>query len=298
MIVDCHVNIWEKRHLRPLYWEQLSRVRPGGVRHEADADTIYRAMALADKAIVFSLRYGDSMGVDGDDEVTAAAVRKYPEKFVGFACVDPRRPDCLDLLRHAVEGLGLKGVKYGPIYNGVPLGDPRMEPIYEYCVRGDLPLTLHMGTTFVRHAPVDLGRAIHVEPIALRYPDLKIILAHMGHPWFEDCIAVVRKQPNVYCEVSALFYRPWQYYNILITCQEYLITDKVFFGSDFPATDLEESIEGLRTINRVVEGSSLPRVSEEFMEKIIHSNPFEHWWHENPLEGENALESGAGAKPS
>ncbi len=283
MIVDCHVNIWEDRHVRPLYFEQLSRVRPGEMHAKADADSAYHAMAGVDRAIVFSVRYGDSTGVEGDDEVTAAAARKYPDKFVGFAYVDPRRDDCMDLLRHAVETLGLKGVKYGPIYNGVALDNPRLEPIYDYCVRNDLPLTLHMGTTFARNAPIDLGRAIHVEPVALRHPDLKIVLAHMGHPWFEDCIAVVRKQPNVYSEVSALFYRPWQYYNILIAAQEYLIPDKVFFGTDFPATGVEESIAGLKSINDIVAGTRLPRVSEDFIDKIVHSNPFERWWHQNPL---------------
>jgi predicted TIM-barrel fold metal-dependent hydrolase len=185
----------------------------------------------------------------------------------------------MDLLRHGIETLGLKGVKYGPIYNGVPLDDPRMEPIYRYCVANDLPLTMHMGTTFARNAPVDLGRAIHVEPIALRHPDLKIVLAHMGHPWYEDCIAVVRKQPNVYCEVSALFYRPWQYWNTLIAAQEYKITDKIFFGTDYPFSGVAESIDGLRGVNRLVEGTGLPRVSEETIDGIIHADPFATWRH-------------------
>ena len=102
-----------------------------------------------------------------------------------------------------------------------------------------------MGTTFARNAPVDLGRAIHVEPVALKYPDLTMVIAHMGHPWYGDCIAVSRKQPNVYCEVSALFYRPWQYYNILIEAQEYKIIDKIFFGTDFPFSRVGESVDGL-----------------------------------------------------
>jgi hypothetical protein len=37
---------------------------------------------------------------------------------------------------------------------------------------------------------------------------------------------VARKQPNVYCEVSALYYRPWQFYNILVTAQEYIIHNR------------------------------------------------------------------------
>jgi predicted TIM-barrel fold metal-dependent hydrolase len=281
MIVDCHVNIWNAEHLTDLYAQQIDRVRPeGGPGLKADADTLYRAMAAADKAIVFPLRYGDSAGIESDDETCAAAVAKYPDKFIGFACIDPRRADCMQRLEHAVEDLGLRGVKFGPIYSGVHLSDPRLTPVYEYCVRKDLPLTMHMGTTFARNAPVELGRAIHVEPVALRYPDLKMVCAHMGHPWYEECIAVVRKQPNVYCELSAIFYRPWQFWNVLICAQEYRITDKIFFGTDFPFSGVEESIAGIRAVNAVAEGSRLPRVSEEVIEGIIHSNPFEHWWHD------------------
>ena len=167
-ITDCHVNIWEDRHLLPAFAEQTATARPGSVGLKADADTLYRAMAKVDKAIIFSLRYGDSAGIDGDDEVTAAAVRKYPDKLVGFACVDPRRSDCMELLRHAIEDLKLSGVKYGPIYNGVHLNDPRMEPIYRYCVEHDLPLIMHMGTTFARNASAELGRPVYVDEVARR----------------------------------------------------------------------------------------------------------------------------------
>ena len=275
---DCHVNIWNDEDVLPLYQEQMARIRPGSMAPKADADTLHAEMAEVEKAIIFALRYGDSIGIESSDETTAAAVAKYPGKFVGFAYVDPRRDDCMELLRHAIEDLGLKGVKYGPIYNGVALSDPRMEPVFAYLQEHNVPLTMHMGTTFGRNAPVELGRAIHVEPIALKYPELTMVLAHMGHPWFEDCIAVVRKQPNVFCEISALFYRPWQYYNILISAQEYKITDKIYFGTDYPFTRVGESVSGLLGINDQLEGTRLPRVSEETMTRILTSDPFSTWW--------------------
>jgi predicted TIM-barrel fold metal-dependent hydrolase len=279
MICDCHVNIWNPEHVRPNFAQQLSRVRPGTVGMYADADTIYRAMHLVDKAIIFSLRYGDSIGIESDDKVTADAVRKYPDKLIGFAYADPRRATCMGELRHAIEELRLKGVKFGPIYNRVSMDDPRLTPIYEYCLANDLPLTLHMGTTYPRDCPVDLGRPIHVEPIALRYPDLKIVMAHLAHPWFEECIAIIRKQPNVYADVSALHYRPWQFYNMLITAQEYRCADKLYFGTDFPFAGVEESINGIKGINRLVGGTNLPEVSSETIEGILHSNPLKTWWH-------------------
>ena len=275
---DCHVNIWTPDQVLPLYTQQLGRVRQGEMAPKADADTLDAEMAHVEKAIVFSLRYHDSLGIAGDDEVTAAAVRKYPDKFVGLAAVDPRRPDCMELLRHAIEDLGLRGAKFGPIYNGVALSDPRMEPVLSYLQKNNLPLTMHMGTTFVRNAPVELGRAIHIEPVAMKYPDLTMIMAHMGHPWYEECIVIARKQPNVYCEVSALSYRPWQYYNILMCAQEYRITDKLFFGTDFPFARVDESVEGLLHINDQLEGTRLPRVSDETIARILESDPLRVWW--------------------
>ena len=238
-------------------------------------------MADVDRAIIFSLRYADSAGIDGSDEVTAAAVKKYPDKLVGFAAVDPRRPDTMDLLQHAIEDLNLKGVKFGPIYNGVSLLDPRMEPVYRYCVARNIPLTMHMGTTFAENAPIEYGRPLAVDEIASRHPDLKMIMAHMAHPWSEECIVVARKRPNVYCEVSAIFYRPWQFWNTLIAAQEYRIAErnKIFWGTDFPFSEVDESIAGLRNINDQVEGTKLPRVSQSTIDAILYSNPFEHWWH-------------------
>ena len=281
MIVDCHVNIWNDEHVRPLFAVGTAYSRPGSVSPRADADTIYQAMRGVDRAIVFSLRYGDSAGIDGNDEVTAAAFKKYPDKFVGFAAVDPRRRDAMELLEHAIEDLGLKGVKFGPIYNGVSLLDPRMEPVYRYCVKNNLPLTMHMGTTFAENAPIEYGRPLAVDEIASRYPDVKLIMAHMAHPWSDECIVIARKRSNVYCEVSAIFYRPWQFWNTLITAQEYRISErnKIFWGTDFPFSGVEESMAGLREVNRLVEGTNLPRVSQETIDAILYSNPLEHWWH-------------------
>ena len=132
MICDCHVNVYEDSQMLPLFVEQSRIARPGGFAPKSDPATVIGAMQGVDKAIVFSLRYKDSIGIDGDDEVTARTVAMAPDKIIGFAAVDPRRPDAMELLRHAIEDLKLKGVKFGPIYNGVSLLDPRITPVYEY----------------------------------------------------------------------------------------------------------------------------------------------------------------------
>ena len=281
MIVDCHVNVYEDAQILPLHLEVTRFARADAVEMPSNPDIVARAMRDVDKAIVFSLRYGDSIGITGDDEVTARLVARDPGKFIGFACIDPRMPTCMDLLVHAIEDLKLKGVKFGPIYNGVSLLDPRLEPVYQYLVKHNLPLTMHMGTTFGANAPVQYGRPLDVDTIANRHPGLKMVMAHMGHPWYEECIVVARKNPNVYCEVSALFYRPWQFWNILICAQEYTIANrnKIFWGTDFPFTTVADSIAGLKNVNRVIGDSGLPRVTQDTIDQILHSNPLAHWWH-------------------
>ena len=69
MIVDCHVNINDPHQFTPPETDYKGTARPGGVDMAADADTIFKAMADVDKAIIFSPRYKDSVGIDGNDEV-------------------------------------------------------------------------------------------------------------------------------------------------------------------------------------------------------------------------------------
>jgi len=106
--------------------------------------------------------------------------------------------------------------------------------------------------------------------VAVEFPDLKIILPHLGHPWEAETIVVVRKQPNVFADISALYYRPWQAYHALRLLVEYRAEAKVLFGSDFPATTTAESIAGLRNVNAVIGASGLPPVPEDMIEGILH----------------------------
>src|SRR5699024_1074017 len=111
-----------------------------------------------------------------------------------------------------------------------------------------------------------------LDPIARAFPDLKIIIAHMGHPWVGECISVVRKNPNMYMDLSALGGRPWQYYNAMVLAMEYGVTHKIFLGSDFPFFTITQTIDTLWEINDVVEGTKMPKIPDHIIEDIIHRN--------------------------
>jgi predicted TIM-barrel fold metal-dependent hydrolase len=82
-------------------------------------------------------------------------------------------------------------------------------------------------------------------------------------------VAVIRKHPNVYADISALHYRPFQRYHSLMLVQEYGVWDKLLFGSDYPFTTVNASIDGLRALNAMLHGTSLPRLSEPAIEALI-----------------------------
>lgn len=232
------------------------------------ADAFLADMAPFDKVIVFGLK-ARRTGYWVPDQYVADFIACAPEKLIGFAGVDPTQPGWLEEARYSIEGLGLKGFKLGPIYAGFDPRDPVCNPLYEYCQKNGLPILFHTGTTFNHAAPLEYGRPWLFDDVAIRYPDLHIVLAHCGHPFSEECLVVIRKHPHVYADISALYYRPWQFYNTLIAAQEYKVTHKLLFGTDYPFAGAQDSIDGLKNANAVIGSASLPRISEEVIHNIL-----------------------------
>ena len=156
------------------------------------------------------------------------------------------------------------------MYAGFTPDDPRLDPLWAYATRHRLPVLMHTGTTFVAQAPLDCTLPRHVDRAAIRWPEVTMIMAHLGHPYEGECIAVARKHPNVYADVSALHYRPFQLYHSLMLVQEYGVWDKVLFGSDYPFTTVTASVQGLRNLNAMLEGTALPRLDPAAVERLIH----------------------------
>ena len=99
---------------------------------------------------------------------------------------------------------------------------------------------------------------------------MRIILAHLGHPYEGECVAVIRKHPNVYADISALHYRPFQFYHSLMLVQEYGVWHKLLFGTDYPFTTVNATIDGLHALNNMLEGTKLPRLDMAAVNEMIH----------------------------
>lgn len=271
MIFDAHTHLARKEDV---YGDFVTDgQRAWGVDHVAycDPGAHREAMKQCDGAIVMALD-APHVGYVSSNELVAQYVQEAPTRLFGFASVDPNRSDAEQRLRRAIHELGLKGLKLAPIYQNFSPGDSRVRPLYSIAQKAGIPILWHQGTSFVRNGPLEYCNPALLDSVARAYPQLKMIIAHVGHPWYAETVCVVRKHPNVYADVSALGCRPWQFYNILMCAVEYGVQDKLLFGTDLPTFDTNYTIRTLRNVNSVCEGTNLPRVPEQIIEQIIYRN--------------------------
>jgi len=272
---NIHTHAWnQKIHFKEQTIRETDLARGYPVDLTICFDTFMKEMEPFQRVIVFGLK-AQRTGYWVPDDYIADFVAKAPDKLIGFASCDPTQPAYMGELEYAIKSLGLKGLKMGPIYAGFDPRDYHCDPVYEYCESKGIPVIFHTGTTFNRDAPLKFSRPWLFDEVAIKYPELRMVLAHLGHPFYDECLAVIRKHPNVYADISALYYRPWQFYNMLILAQEYKVTHKLLFGTDYPFAGSNESIEGLRNVNHIIGSSSLPRVSDEVLEGILSRKSLE-----------------------
>ncbi len=271
MIIDVHSHAWNfPADFSADFIHQAGRARPGVKVDISATYEAYRASAPADTR---TLVFGGKAKLSGlwvNDQTVADYVARDPARLIGFLSLDPTQENWQREMQTSHEELGLRGIKLMPMYAGFSPDDPMLEPLWQYAEKHNLPVLLHMGTTFIAQAPLAFTLPRLIEPVALKHPGVKIILAHLGHPYEGECLVTIRKHDNVFADVSALHYRPWQLYNSLMLAQEYGVWHKLLFGTDFPFTTVNASTDGIRNLNDMLEGTQLPRLDLAQIEAMIH----------------------------
>jgi len=269
MVVDVHSHFWRPDDFSEDFRNQARRARNGDIDLTVRWEDYIASVENFAKAIVFGGKARLS-GVWVPDDAVAEYVSQHPDELVGFLSLDPTQPGWQEELRRGHQDLRLKGVKLLPMYAGFRPSQPELNYLWEYAGQHNLPVLLHTGTTFIDRAPIECTLPPHLDDVATRFPDVKIILAHLSHPYEGECVAVIRKHPNLFADCSALHYRPFQLYHSLMLVQEYGVWDKVLFGTDYPFTTVSASIAGIRNLNGMLEGTHLPRLSDSKIEAMLN----------------------------
>jgi len=156
-----------------------------------------------------------------DNAGIAPVIKKYPDRFIGYAFLNPKKnPKVTDELMQCVEEYGMKGVKVHPWFHDYDPGSELM-PLARKCHELDIPILMHMG------AREDSG---NVGAILDAMPDIKLILAHLGIPFFKRSWEQARKYPNLYLDISG----PYLSASIVKKAVKVVGAEKLIYGTDGP----------------------------------------------------------------
>ena len=233
MIIDCHFHIGRGERLSDAFQIDCSAERAIKLLDRAGID----------RAIIFTVAYDDFRGPNREIAELAANNKR----FIGFARL-ANTPNAGAQLEQAVRELGLRGLKVSNVPNRELMDKARELKI---------PVLAHCG----------MGLApILYENVANSYPDVTLILAHLGfdQSWGnmfaypQQANYLARKYKNVYLDTSAA---TWIQYTLEQAVAE-VGADKLIFGSDGPWFSPSIMLACLRELE-------LP---ERDMRKILYEN--------------------------
>lgn len=274
MIVDCHTHIWQSpEQLGDGALAELSRptiVAGQKMRLLPQADTANHLLASepADRTFVLGFR-SRYLGAQIPNEYISDYCREHADKMIGFAGIDPTEEDAVDQVTNCSQDLGMKGLCICPAAQDFHPSNTRAMAVYERAAALHLPIVFYPGTHLSPKTKMEYARPHLLDEVARSFPNLKIVVSHMGYPWVDEMLVLLGKHQNVYSDIAALLRRPWITYDALIRAHQMQVIDKLLFGSDFPFTTTGECIETLFTINQMAMGTNMPTVPREALRGIV-----------------------------
>lgn len=199
----------------------------------------YRKRNMA--AVAFTVDKGPGypeQKVSNEEIIRLAAENN--DVVIPFASVHPDRGEKGVQLaeRLIVEG-GARGFKFHPNGQGFFPNDRKAYPLYEILNAHGIPALFHTGQSGAGAGArggggirLKYSNPIHVDDVAVDFPDMPIVLAHPSFPWQDEALAVAVHKPQVYIDLSG--WSPKYFPPNLVQYANTLLRDKVLFGSDFP----------------------------------------------------------------
>jgi predicted TIM-barrel fold metal-dependent hydrolase len=176
-------------------------------------------------------------------------------RLIGFASVDPHRPDAAATLEHAVTKLGLRGLKLSPPTQRFFADEPSLYPIYDMARRLGIPILFHAGMSWQPGDRLQYGQPLRFENVAADFPDLRIVLAHLAWPWVTEAVALALKYPNVHLDTSALYFdnprdflRHAMTHVLPLTVFERSLRRQILFGSNYPRVEIKNMARAVRAL--------------------------------------------------
>lgn len=217
----------------------------------------------ADSLLRKTLRYMDEAGIRRglvSGPMARQWAEAHPDRFLASFSPNPEAPIEKEVKRfeRGVAGDEWRAVgEIGLPYAGRPLNDSTFYPLYAAAEEAGVPVFFHTGLDGPapdRWGPgqfrVELGDPLLLRDVVRRFPDLDVVIAHMGWPFFDKALYMLYAYPNVHMDVAVT---NWilgrrHFRSKLCEAASAVGTDRLLFGSDqmvWPQM-IPRAVEGVR----------------------------------------------------
>lgn len=248
MIIDCHNHVGEP-------WGTKDRQTPEELIQKMDR-------AKIDKAVVFSFRYENF-----DNHYTYEAVKKFPDRLIGFAMAAPWTSEDFDsVLREEIENYDFKGIKIHANAHSYRMDSiSTIAPIFDIAKEKDIPVIAYSGDEIYAMPQMFI-------PIAEAYPEVNIIMAHSGfmmNAW--EAVEVAMRCPNIYLvHESSCSGLPRPGSCGLAPSIFALGAERVLMGTDTPYWDFEVQLKKIEV--SVPDSEDRKKIMSENIAKMLKLN--------------------------
>jgi len=179
------------------------------------------------------------------NEEIAEAAKANSDMMTAFASIDPHKGKMgAREARRLIEEFGIKGFKFHPTVQAYHPYDKMAWPIYEVIAEYGMPAIFHTGHSGIGSGMrcggglrLEYSNPMHLDDVAIDFPDMQIVMAHPSFPWQDEALSVATHKPNVWIDLSG--WSPKYFPKQLVQYANTLLKDRVLFGSDYPLITLE-----------------------------------------------------------
>jgi len=247
MIIDFHVHIWEEGtpfhkgspddYVRKMDQLGIDKMCILGVdlgQHHA----AYNRRASQVRLAAFEKKFGHKTTIS--NKYLYDFVKVHPDRLVGLGSVHPDGDyNIEEEFEKCINDYSFKGLKLYPLSGFYP-DDERMFPVYEKAEKYGSVVLFHSGGKDCNSMKMKYDDPIYLDNLASEFPELKIVMAHVGYPWVDKAIQIAFCNANMFLEISGLitfelFSNTPVFKDTLVKILNYAtLNGKTIFGSDGP----------------------------------------------------------------
>ena len=212
--------------------------------------------------------------IPGDEDSVAAAVKLHPDRFWGFAMVNPAAPDSAPI------GVEMQGICLFPAMHRYSITDPRVRPFLEAAAAhpgaivfvhcGVLTVGVRKKLGLASRFDMRYSNPIDLHAVAMEFPRVNFVIPHFGAGYFREALMLCEMCPNVHLDTSSS--NSWMRYqpggltlsDVLRQALEVAGPHRLLFGSDssfFPrgwhAQIFQTQVQALSAIEITAEHAGL-----------------------------------------